>query len=332
MPSRGSIEGNTPAVHPRFAYLLLTHKLAQHVEELAARIVELSPAAEIVVHHDLGAHDVPWGGDPSGRVHLVERGRVLWGDWSMVDATLRLLRFALEELDADWFVLLSGEHRPIVDLEGWERSTAQSGLDAFVAADQLSSRLRFGRADPVANQYLARAQHRWVTFPRPRSELVHRAIGALMKVSCSLHPIAKLEYAHRREAWALGIRRRRGSMRGQTFFRGSQWMVLGRRAAEAALDVDPGLSNWFKESWIPDETYFHTVLRSTPGLVLSNQPVTFVLDTPARPTRGWMRLGLQDLPAVWASGAPFARKVDPSASPEVLTAIDRAVDMRARPR
>ena len=55
--------------------------------------------------------------------------------------------------------------------------------------------------------------------------------------------------------------------------------------------------------------------------------VTYVpeMERPVGPTR-WMVLGDEDLPAVWASGAAFARKVDPVERPDVLRAIDEEVD------
>ncbi len=318
-------DGDSPAP-TRFAYLMLTHKTAEGVEELASRIVHLSPYSEIVVHHDLGSASMPWGGRPTGGFHLVERGPVRWGDWSMVEATLRLLRFAKDHLSVDWFVLLSGEHRPVVPLAEWEATTVRSGVDALAPMDRLPSRLRFGGADFEANQYLARSRHRWSAVPRPRSSSLHRGLGGLTKISRRALPLFAVEYAHRRESWAIGTPRRLACMRGRTLFRGSQWIAMNRRAAEAVLNVDPAVTEWFQRSWIPDETYFQTVLRQWPELVVSGEPTTFVLETPDRPTPGWMRLSLSDLPAVWDSGAPFARKVDRAARPEVLAAIDYALD------
>jgi hypothetical protein len=151
----------------------------------------------------------------------------------------------------------------------------------------------------------------------------------LMKVSCHTHPVVKLEYVHRRGSWVLGLPRPKGPLHGWTFFRGSQWILLNRRAAQSVLRADPAVPAWFRRSWIPDETYFQTLLHKEEGLVVRNEPVTYVLETPQRPTQGWMRLGMEDLPAMWASGAPFARKVDPVERPEVLNAIDEVVD-RAR--
>jgi hypothetical protein len=305
---------------------MLTHKEPQHIEELARRIVELSPSSEIVVHHDLAAATEPWGGRAVDHVHMVERGRVRWGDWSMVEATLRLLRFAVEHLDADWFVLVSGEHRPIVALEQWQIAATRSGVDAFADATRLPLHLSFGDKEFEANQYLARSRHRWSTVPRPRSPIAHRAIGGLTKISRRAHPIFSMEYVHRRESWVVGLPRRSGCMRGRAFFRGSQWLAVNRRGADAMLHTDPVLTKRFQKSWIPDETYFQTVLHLSSDLIVSDQPTTYVLETPDRPTSGWMRLSLDDLPAAWASGAPFARKVDPVARPEVIAAIDRVVD------
>jgi Core-2/I-Branching enzyme len=322
---RVSAEPPNPDGH-LFAYLLLTHKSPAQIEALADRILELSPRARIAVHHDSAAPAVPWEGAPPAPVHLVERSPVLWGDWSMVEATLRLLRFGVEHTTAEWFVLLSGEHWPILDLGDWETTTARSGMDAIVQADPLPSRLRFGRDTGQGSELLARATQRWFVFAAPRSEHVHRAVGALTKLSRFVHPVFTLEFAHRRRSWVLGLPRRRRSVGRTTLYRGSQWIALNREAAETVLDADPSVAEWFSKSWIPDETYLQTLLHQAAGLVVDNAPTTFVLSTPERPSPGWMRLAAEDLPAAWASGAPFARKVDPIERPEVLHAIDQAVD------
>jgi hypothetical protein len=309
----------------RFAYLLLTHKDGHDVEELAERIVSLSPTAHVVVHHDVESPDLPWAGDPQEPFHLVERAPVRWGDWTMIEATERLLRYAVE-LDAGWFVLLSGEHRPAVDLARWEGEVAASRVDALVRADVLPAHLRFGWRHFEPNQYLARSRHRWRRVPRPGSDVAQRAVGGVMKLGRGLHPVLAIEYVHRRDAWLLGLRRRARAMQGRRFWRGSQWMAIDRRAADAVLHPDPVVKAWFEQSWIPDETYLQTLLRNTPGLTVADEATTFVLDTPERPYPGWMQLSSDDLPAAWASGAPFFRKVDRTGRPEVVEAIDSAVD------
>ena len=243
----------------------------------------------------------------------------------MIDATTKLLRYSVDNLDSDWFVLLSGEHRPATDLTRWEAGVVDAGFDAYLPAERLPGHLRFGRSHAESNLYLTRSRHKWVTIPRPRSDFLHKVTGRLMQLSLWVQPLLAMEFAHRRDAWVVGYRRSIRPVDGLTFYRGSQWVALNRRAAVAALEVEPQLTAWFKQSWIPDETYLHTVLR-TSDLVVSDDPTTFVLDTPEHPTAGWMQLTLEDLPAVWASGRPFARKVDLSRRPEVSACIDEVVD------
>ncbi len=315
-----------------FAYLILAHKEPRQVEALAARILELSPCAQVVVHHDLAADDLPWGGRPPSRIHFVERGRVLWGDWSIVEATLRMVRFALERLRADWFVVLSGEHWPVKDLWQWEATTAASDIDAFVEADPLPKRLRFGRSDEGANMYLSRCVHRWVSVHQPGMSVAHRAIGGLWKLSLYLNPIFTVEYSHRRETWFFGRPRSRGPVKHWAFYKGSQWIAFGRRAAESILHTDPALSEWFRGGHIPDETYFHTVLRHAEDLVVTTDVVTYVPIGPQKPTARWMVLTPEDLPAVWSSGAAFARKIDLANRPEVIEAMNAEVNRRLAAR
>jgi hypothetical protein len=309
----------------RFVYLILSHKAAWQVENLAERILNLSPAGEVVVHHDAASHDLPWNGAPAARRHLVERGRVSWGDWSMVEATQRLLRFGVEELEADWLVIISGQDRPAVDLAAWERTLARSGADAWVRADALPSRLHFGRAEPRPNMLLARVRHRWRPIASPSSRVTDRVLSALMTLSCALHPLIKLEHSNQR-GFVLGARRAMGPVSGWSFYKGSQWMALRTQAAQALLEMDNDVADWFAHSWIPDETYLQTLLHRTSGFTVCDKSVSYVPPSQKRSPPDWMDLALEDLPAVWASGAAFARKVDLAEHPEVVAAIDAEVD------
>lgn len=310
----------------RVAYMILTHKDPRQVESLAARILELSPHGHVVVHHDLASDDLPWDGHPPPRVHFVERGRVLWGDWSIVEATLRMMRFALQELQAQWFVVLSGEHWPAADLSQWEAVAEASGVDAFVEADQLPARLAFGRSNEGPNMYLSRCVHRWVSVRQPRFFTAQRIIHRLSKLSLYVTPVVAVEYSHRRRDWFFGRPRARHAMRDWDFYKGTQWIGFNARAARVILDTDPAVTEWFRGGHIPDETYFHTVLRHADDLVVTKDVVTYVPVGPVPPTERWMVLRLEELPAVWESGAPFARKVDLAGRPEVIRAMNAEVD------
>jgi hypothetical protein len=242
-----------------------------------------------------------------------------------------MLRVAFSELDADWFVVISGEHRPVSDLSRWEQAADASGADAFVEADPLPQRLRFGRGDEDPNRFLARCRHRWVAFREPGVPALHRAIGGLWKLSRYVQPLAALEYSHRRRSWFLGIPRFARPPQGLTFYKGTQWVGFNRRAAQTVLDADPAVTRWFQRGHIPDETYLQTVLLNDSGLDVRNRLVTYVPPGPLRPVaKRWMVLDVADLPTVWQSGAAFARKVDPVERPEVMRAIDAEVNRQCR--
>ena len=306
--------------------MILTHKDPRQVEALAARILELSPWGEVVIHHDLASDDLPWDGRPPSRVHFVERSEVLWGDWSIVEATLRLMRFALEQLQADWFVILSGEHWPAADLRTWEATADASGVDAFVEADPLPGDLSFGRADEARNMYLSRCIHRWVSVRQPHLLTGQRVVFRLSKLSLYVTPIVTLEYSHRRKTWFVGRPRPRRAMHDWLFYKGSQWIAFNRRSARTILETDPAVTDWFRRGHIPDETYFHTVLHHADELVVATDVVTYVPVGPVPPTDRWMVLRLEELPAVWRSGAPFARKVDLAERADVIHAMNAEVD------
>jgi hypothetical protein len=311
----------------------MTHRDPVHVEDLVERVLTLSPSGHVVIHHDASASGpIPYGGRGPERVHFTERRQVLWGDWSIVERTLQMTRDALERAHADWFVMISGEHRPVTDLGAWERATVDSGADALVEAKALPHRLRFGRADEDVNRHLARCVHRWVAIDQPRLPVAHRAVGGLWKLSRSVQPLMAMEYSHRRKAWFVGTRRRRTPVAGWTFYKGTQWIAFSRRAADVVLGTDPAVTAWFRHGHIPDETYLQTVLNNAPGLDVRDAVVTYVPPVPPGAAQAGsprpMVLDDDDLPAVWTSGAAFARKVDPIEKPGVIGAIDEEVDRR----
>src|SRR5436189_6131615 len=62
---------------------------------------------------------------------LDDRVPVYWGQWQMVDATLRLIDRALEQTDPDYLVLLSGTCYPIRS-NGRIRAVLGAGRDLFI--------------------------------------------------------------------------------------------------------------------------------------------------------------------------------------------------------
>jgi Core-2/I-Branching enzyme len=309
----------------RVAYLVLSHQRPRQIEALTDRILALSPNGHVVVHHDLTATELPWSGQPPARVHLVERMEVTWGDWSIVEASLRLLRFASEALDADWYVFLSGDDRPVMDLARWERDVQMAGHDGLVPARPLNRKPAFGRRPTFEDLNYVRYAYRWRPIPQVHG-VARLLVELARRVSRVSQPLFKIEYAPRRDQFFLGLPRRRRLPAGWTLYAGKQWVALGRRAAEALLHADASVTEWYRQTWIPDQSFIHTVLHNHPGLTLSPIPLTYVVPYNTKMRRGDMALRVDDLDAIHRSGASFARKFDPSVDPDVLRAVDDEID------
>jgi hypothetical protein len=314
---------------PRVAYLVMSHKNPAQVEALAGRILELSPAGEVVIHHDAAAAEVPYGGAPPARIRMVAPIRVLWGDWSVVEASLRLLRFATDEFDPDWFVFLSGEDRPVRDLAVWENELASSRSSGFVPARELTTRPAFGRRPSADDLNYVRYAHKWRPL-RPAHGAGRRLLHGLRFVSVYMQPLWKIEYSDRRDRWFLGVRRRSRLPRDWALYTGPQWMAIDRTAARALFDVDESVTTWFRHTWIPDQGFFQTVLHNQSQLRLRPDLVTYVVPHTTAKRQGWMTLTTADLDAVARSGAAFARKFDPGVDPEALPLIDASIDAARR--
>jgi hypothetical protein len=322
-------ETPTPSAF-RVAYLILSHHRPEQVEELAHRILALSPQGHVVVHHDAAAAAVPWSGSPPARVHLVERTRVLWGDWSIVEASLRLLRYAADELDADWCCFLSGEDRPVVDLARWESALRSTGADGLVPSRPVTAKPAFGRAPTAGDINYVRYRYRWRALPAVNG-VTRQAVDLARRVSRYSQPLFKIEYAPRRDRFFLALPRRRGLPPGWLLYSGPQWLACGRRAMDALLHADDAVVDWFRQTWIPDQSFFHTVLRNQPGLTLDDTPLTYVVPFATKRRRGDMVLRVEDLPAIEASGAAFARKFDPGVDGAILRAVDAATGVATGP-
>lgn len=309
------------------AYLVTSHGSPERVQSLTERLLDLSPRGHVVVHHDASSPEVPWDGRPPDRVHLVEPVPVQWGDWSVVEATLRLVRCAREALDARWIVTLSGHDRPLVDLARWEHEVETSGVDGIVSARPITTRPAFGRRPTADDLNFVRYAYRWRSLSAPSSSAGRRALETLRRVSRFAQPVFKIEYAPRRDQWFLGLPRRWGLPAGWTLYSGSQWLALGARAADCVLDPPAGVVSWFEETWIPDQAFIHTVVYNHPELSLRNEHLTYVAPQALAKARSdWMVLRGDDLSDIEASGAVFARKFDPAVDDTIVGLVDARVD------
>ncbi|WP_138468175.1 beta-1,6-N-acetylglucosaminyltransferase [Poseidonocella sp. HB161398] len=236
------------------AFLLLAHKAPGRV---AAQARLLSARGDhVVVHFDAGADAADWlalvaalAGLP--RVHLVtRRQRCGWGEWSLVAATLEMMRAALAAAPgATHLLLLSGDCMPV----------RPHGA--------LAAHLDSAPRDVIETEDLFRSD--WIKTGLRAERVLYR------------HPFNERRHP-RLFARALALQQRAGLERrlpaDLPLKIGSQWWCLRRQTAEAVLDfcrTRPEVPRFFRLAWIPDECFFQSVVaRLVPGAERTSRLLT----------------------------------------------------------
>ncbi len=235
--------------------------LRQQVEQAALPSVALLPAADCL--------------------------RIEWGGFTMVAATLALMRAALARRGARQLCLLSGTHLPLLP------------------AAELAARLGDGRNH---------LDLRFACMEPPERESLHRFWFRGVPGRQESQPLVRWL---NRQAWRLGPRDLARGLRGLTPMVGSQWWHL---TADAALDMltfleaNPWYEAFFRHARIPDESFFQTLLGATPHVAALGPPMSFQRLDGYSPGL----LAPEDLAVAVAGGAAFGRKFDLRRQPEAV--------------
>ncbi|WP_374674453.1 beta-1,6-N-acetylglucosaminyltransferase [Ideonella sp.] len=287
----------------KIAVLMLCHEAPARLAPRLASPFYRSDDVRLYIHYDARR-----GADELGQLErLVPEGvaaRLLpdrvacgWGDYSLVEATHRLMKAALADdgFAADYLVLVSGSCtpvRPLASLQAYLRR--RRGMDFIQAVDVQHRSWVKGGLEQERYQY-------WFPF----NFRTHRA------------------WFERTTRWQRRLGIRRAMPEGLRIHFGSQWFALTRETARrvaARLD-EPALRGFFARSWIPDEFALQTLVAAEqrPALIAGHHLTYYEFDGQGRP------LVLDNGHAGHLARQPFffARKVAPQA-----VALQRQIDER----
>lgn len=298
------------------AVLVLAHDDRAMLERLCARLAPLP----VFVHLDAKATDLA-SDILSGLAHvrvLPRRHAIHWAGFAMVQATLDLMAFAMEQTSADHLLLLSGHCypvRPIDDLVALAR--AHDGAD-------LIQMVPVGR-DSVLRNLVGRHWRQRPYLPdamRRRHPMLARADDVARKVRNRLARSIGRDFA--------------GETGDLPLTHGSQWWCLSRATVAAVLAPGEDKSRLAKAmatAFAPDEMFFQTLIAASPrrghqhgetvdrgDANLLGAPLTFVAPSASR----WIEDGPAMRAAIVASGKYFVRKVR-SEQGALLDWIDQAL-------
>ena len=243
----------------KIAYILLCHK---DPEGIIAQAQRLTAAGDCIAIHfdarspqeDFDKVSTALATNPAV-TFATRRIKCGWGGWSLVQATIYAVEAAVEAFPrASHFYMLSGDCMPTKTAEYAHQFLDRTEVDYIESFDFFSSD--------------------WIKTGIKEERLIYRHWF-------NERTHKKLFYASMRLQERLGLARKvPHDIQMQI---GSQWWCLRRRTVESVLDfirTRPDVMRFFRTTWIPDETFFQTIVRHlVPEREIRSRTLTFLMFT-----------------------------------------------------
>ena len=243
----------------KIAFIMLTHKDPKGLIEQARRLTEQGDF--VAIHYDARAKASDYallqdelGSNP--RVTFARRRHKCgWGEWSLVAASLEAVRAAVEAFpEATHFYMLSGDCMQIKTAE-----FAHAFLDAD-PVDYIECFDFFG-SDWIKTGFKEeRLIYRHFFNERTQKRLFYTSYNLQKRFGFTREVPADIEMKI-----------------------GSQWWCLRRATIEKVLafcDARPDVMRFFRTTWIPDETFFQTIVpHVVPEPEIRSRTLTFLMFT-----------------------------------------------------
>lgn len=277
--------------------VVLSHREPAQVARLVSRLRHGCDTV-VAVHHD--PRGEPLQLRASSSVALVpEPVPCPWGRLGIITAIRRSLEWLRTNVpELSWALVISGQDYPIRTMASIEAELASARCDAFLRHFQVDG-------DPAGDV------HPWQATTR-RRYLYYRRLPASARSLPLPWP--------RRHPFNDGFR----------LYAGEQWVNLSARAVHKVLDspLNGPLLRYLRRAPSPDEAWLGTVaLNGGPELVVVNDRRRYIR-WPGGGSFHPAVLGPADLPALCASNAFFARKIDLTAWPQACDMLDALAQER----
>ena len=242
----------------KIAYLILAHNNPEHLQRLITSLS--SSASSFFIHLDQKSDCADFASIKGDNIYFIKKNiAVFWGDFSIVEATLILLRTALlAQHNFERFVLLSGADYPI-------RSTAH--IESFFEARKTEEFIDLQSSGKWYKETVCVRLASYRIRPTHKNVLVMKVINKIIESSkfrrdYKMHLGALLPYG------------------------GSAWWALSREACDFILNFvknNTKIVNFFKNTSIPDEFFFQIILGNSSFKSKIVSSVTYVDWTNPKP-------------------------------------------------
>jgi hypothetical protein len=277
----------------RLAHLILVHDNPIQLERLVRRL--LSPNTDVYIHLDMKCHPEDFGNiaSLSGVFFIANRTSVIWGEYSMMEATLKSFEEILNTAKTYSHInLLSGSDYPLKHVSEIERFL-------FANADKTFMKCRAIYGD--WEESLSRlTKYNLGAYRFPFRYVIQRIFNSVMpkrKVPKQLKPYGM-----------------------------SQWITItpdSIKYVTAYLKENPSVRRFFKLTWGVDELLFQTVLLNSPlRQSVVNDHLRYIKFQPraSRPNT----LTMADAETLVNSGKLFARKFSLKEGRAIYDFLDQA--------
>ena len=239
----------------KIAFILLCHKDAPSI----IRQAELLTATGdyVSIHFDANAKPAEFAalqaalGDNAGVTFAKKRIKCGWGAWSLCQATLHAVEAAVEAFPkASHFYMLSGDCASVKSADYAHKFLDDCDMDYVESFDFFNSdwiKTGFKGERLFYRHYFNERNHKKLFYA---SYNLQRKLRLERKIPDDIQVMI-----------------------------GSQWWCLRRNTIEAILDFcreRPDVVRFFKTTWIPDETFFQTLVRHlVPAREIESRTLTF---------------------------------------------------------
>ena len=241
----------------KIAFILLCHKDPEGVIAQARRLTAAGDC--MAIHFDARAPRAAFDriatalADNPDVAIVRKRVKCGWGAWSLVQATLNAVQTALDAFPrASHFYMLSGDCMAIKSAEYAHAFLDAEDVDYIESFDYFASD--------------------WIKTGMKEDRLIYRHVF-------NERTQRRLFYASYDLQRHLGLRRE--IPHDLQMMIGSQWWCLRRRTIEWVMEFRarrPDVMRFFRTTWIPDETFFQTLVRHlVPEDEIRSRTLTFLV-------------------------------------------------------
>jgi hypothetical protein len=312
-------------------YFLQTHTRPAQVARLVKVITESNPDAFVLISHDVGGQPLDVAGlQALGNVHvLLHQGN--YGDFSHLDRYFAAVDWLEQNgIEYNWLENLSGQDYPLRPIPEIEAELGSTSFDGFL----LYSAVFPERVPPHADHGAVGYRLTPPFDAAMRYDYRHWRVGKATELKCRLmYPLMALNLV---QPWirvsssyaVVGVRRRH-SVFGPDFhcYGGSFFCTLRAECVRYLREyarANPRVVDFFRATMAPEETFFHSVLVNSGRFKLTTDYKRYIDWTGGKYTHP-KTLGVKDAPALLASDAHWARKLDLTKEPKLFDLLDQRI-------